>query len=309
MVFSHKPVLLNETLNYLNIRENGIYVDCTLGGGGHTEEILKKLKNGKVIAFDKDNDAITATKKRLKNYSDKLIIIKDDFKNAIKHLEELKIDKIDGYLIDLGVSSYQLDNKERGFSYMQNAELDMRMDRESTRTAKDIINQYTKNDLVEILKKYGEEKFATRIANEIIKTREQKEIRTTSELVEIIDKAVPAAYKRAGHPSKKTFQAIRIETNRELENLDIIINDLTLRLKKGGRGVVISFHSLEDRIAKQTFVELEKDCICPEQQIICTCDKRKEIKILTKKPVVAQAKEIKENKRAKSAKLRAVERI
>ena len=308
--FEHYPVMLNECISSLNIKENGIYVDCTLGGGSHSEAILKNLVGGKLIAFDKDVDAINFCKDKLKKYGNKVIFIHSDFKNAIEELAELNIDKIDGFLMDLGISSYQIDTPERGFSYMHDASLDMRMDRNQYLSAYVVINEYDETELANIIYEYGEEHFSRVIAKNICKARAIKKIETTSELVKIIENAVPSSYRfKFGHPAKKTFQAIRIEVNGELENLKNIIEKLTLKLNVGGRAAIISFHSLEDRIVKQTFVYLEKDCICPPHQFICNCNKRQEINIMTKKPITATEEELKNNSRSKSAKLRVAERI
>lgn len=310
MEFNHYSVMLNECIEGLNIKEDGIYLDCTLGGAGHSEEILKKLDKGLLIAFDKDQDAIDYSEKKLKKYINNLKIIKSDFKEAPEILDELKIDKIDGFLIDLGVSSHQIDVAERGFSYINDAPLDMRMDKEQVLTAKKIVNSYTEENLSKILYIYSEEKFSKQIARNIVKYREKKQIETTLELTKIIDESMPLKFRYSGsHNAKKTFQALRIETNHELDGLYELISKLIDRLKIGGRAVIISFHSLEDRIVKHVFQEKFKDCVCPERQMICTCNKKREIEILTKKPIVATEKEMNENTRSKSAKLRIAEKI
>ena len=310
MEFKHIPVMLNECIEGLNIKPEGIYLDGTLGGAGHSSEIVKRLTTGKLIAIDKDEQALSAAKERLKEYSDKVIYIHDDFKNAIENLDKLGIGKIDGVLLDLGVSSYQLDNAERGFSYNADAPLDMRMDQSQSLTAYDVVNKYSEKEIADILFKYGEEKLSRKIAFNIIKAREKKEIKTTLELAQIVQDSYPAKLRwKGGNPCKRTFQAIRIEVNGELRGLSEAIEALTLRLNEGGRICVITFHSLEDRIAKQIFVYLEKDCICPKEQLICTCGKRQDIKIITKHPIIPSKKELEENKRSQSAKLRIAERI
>ncbi len=310
MEFKHIPVMLNECIEGLNIKPEGIYLDGTLGGAGHSSEIVKRLTTGKLIAIDKDEQALSAAKERLKDYSDKVIYIHDDFKNAIENLDKLGIGKIDGVLLDLGVSSYQLDNAERGFSYNADAPLDMRMDQSQSLTAYDVVNKYSEKEIADILFKYGEEKLSRKIAFNIIKAREKKEIKTTLELAQIVQDSYPAKLRwKGGNPCKRTFQAIRIEVNGELRGLSEAIEALTLRLNEGGRICVITFHSLEDRIAKQIFVYLEKDCICPKEQLICTCGKRQDIKIITKHPIIPSDKELEENKRSQSAKLRIAERI
>ena len=302
--------MLNECIEGLNIKPEGIYLDGTLGGAGHSSEIVKRLTTGKLIAIDKDEQALSAAKERLKDYSDKVIYIHDDFKNAIENLDKLGIGKIDGVLLDLGVSSYQLDNAERGFSYNADAPLDMRMDQSQSLTAYDVVNKYSEKEIADILFKYGEEKLSRKIAFNIIKAREKKEIKTTLELAQIVQDSYPAKLRwKGGNPCKRTFQAIRIEVNGELRGLSEAIEALTLRLNEGGRICVITFHSLEDRIAKQIFVYLEKDCICPKEQLICTCGKRQDIKIITKHPIIPSDKELEENKRSQSAKLRIAERI
>lgn len=308
--FKHVSVLKNECIENLNIKPDGIYVDGTLGRGGHTREILKRLDKGRLIAVDKDIDAIKACEQDLKEYGDKLILIHDDFKNLIEILDGLCIEKIDGVLLDLGVSSYQIDNPDRGFSYRYDAKLDMRMDQSQYLTAFNVINEYNEKELADIFFKYGEEKYSRRIAGNIVKYRDKKSIRTTLQLVEIIEKSLPDKELHKGsHPAKKVFQAVRIEVNQELKDLDTIIKRLVMRLNAGGRMCVISFHSLEDRIVKQAFKYLELDCICDKAAPICTCDKRKEVNIITKKPILPDREELENNKRAQSAKLRVVERI
>ncbi len=310
MEFKHVPVMLNECIEGLNIKPTGIYLDGTLGGAGHSSEIVKRLTTGKLIAIDKDEEALAVAKERLKEYSDKIIFIHDDFKNAIEDLDKLGIGKIDGVLLDLGVSSYQLDNAERGFSYNSDAPLDMRMDQSQSLNAYEVVNNYSEKELADVLWKYGEEKLSRKIAFNIVKARQKAPIKTTLELAQIVLDSYPAKLRwKGGNPCKRTFQAIRIEVNGELRGLSEAIEALTLRLNEGGRICVITFHSLEDRIAKQIFVYLEKDCICPPEQLICTCNKRRDIKIITKHPILPTEEELEINTRSQSAKLRIAERI
>lgn len=310
MEFLHKPVLLNETIDGLDINKDGIYVDCTLGGGGHSLEIVKRLSSeGRLIAIDKDDEALASAKNRLKEYNN-ITYIHNDFKNVIEELDNLGIKEVDGVLLDLGVSSYQLDNQDRGFSYSADAPLDMRMDKQQSFSAYDVINCYDEKRLADVIYEYGEERFSRKIAYNIVMARKDKPIQTTFELARLIEKSIPVATRwKGGNPCKRTFQAIRIEVNSELDGLGETLNSLALRLKKGGRLCVITFHSLEDRIAKRVFIELEKSCICPPNQPICNCGKRKEIEIITKKPIVANEKELEENSRAACAKLRIIKRI
>ena len=310
MEFKHVPVMLNECIEGLNIKPEGIYLDGTLGGAGHSSEIVKRLTTGKLIAIDKDEEALAVAKERLKDYSDKIIFIHDDFKNAIENLDKLGIGKIDGVLLDLGVSSYQLDNAQRGFSYNSDAPLDMRMDQTQSMNAYEVVNNYSEKELADVLWKYGEEKLSRKIAFNIVKARQKAPIKTTLELAQIVLDSYPAKLRwKGGNPCKRTFQAIRIEVNGELRGLSEAIESLTLRLNEGGRICVITFHSLEDRIAKQIFVYLEKDCICPPEQLICTCNKRRDIKIITKHPILPTEEELEINTRSQSAKLRIAERI
>ncbi len=283
MEFKHISVLLEETIDSLNIKEDGIYVDCTLGGGGHSKEILKKLSHkGKLIGIDQDTSALKAAKERLKDYEN-VIYVHNNFYNIDSILEELDIDKVDGIVMDLGVSSYQLDEASRGFSYMKDAPLDMRMNRDENFSAYDVVNSYGEEELFKILKNYGEEKFSRKIARFIVERRTEKSIETTGELVEIIRKAIPAKFQREGHPAKRTFQAIRIEVNKELQILNKAIEDSVNRLNKDGRLSIITFHSLEDRIVKVKFKELEKPCTCPPSFPICVCGKKPQIKNNNKK--------------------------
>ena len=307
--FNHVPVLLNECIEGLNIKPDGVYVDCTLGGGGHSGEIAKRLTTGRLISIDKDEDAIAYSKKRLEAYKDKITFVHDDFKNIESILKNLSVSSIDGVLADLGVSSYQIDVAERGFSYMKDAPLDMRMDREQSLSAYDVVNKYSEKELLRVLYEYGEESNARNIVRNIIAAREKEPIKTTSELAELVSKSYPPKERyKHGNPAKKTFQAIRIEVNNELAGLQDFIYDLALRLKKGGRMCVITFHSLEDRIVKHAFIELEKDCVCDKKLPVCVCNKRREAIIITKKPILGE-KEKEVNKRAESAKLRIIERV
>lgn len=310
MEFKHVSVLLNETVEGLNVKENGIYVDGTLGGAGHSTEILKKLNNtGRLIGIDQDREALNAAGERLKDYNN-VTFVHNNFHNIKEILEELEIDSIDGIMMDLGVSSYQLDNEERGFSYMKEAKLDMRMDRDQDFSAYDVINKYPEERIYKVIKEYGEERFAKRIASNIVKARELKTIETTLELVELIRKSIPAKNQReGGHPAKRTFQAIRIEVNGELEILNKTIEDAVDKLSVGGRIAIITFHSLEDRIVKNKFKELEKPCTCPSTFPICVCGKEPKVKIITKKPIDPSQDEKNINSRSVSAKLRIAERI
>ena len=310
MEFKHVSVLLNECIDGLNIEENGIYVDCTLGGAGHSSHILKHLsKDGLLVGIDQDRDALKAAKERLKDYEN-VKYVHNNFYNIDDILTELNIDKVDGILMDLGVSSYQLDEASRGFSYMNDAHLDMRMNRDNDFSAYEIVNKYSEEDLYKIIRDYGEEKFAKRIASFIVKAREIKPVETTFELVEIIKNAIPAKARREGpHPAKRTFQAIRIEVNSELKILNRAIEDGVKRLNKGGRMVIITFHSLEDRIVKLKYRELENPCTCPKEFPICVCGKKPVVKVLTKKGIAPSKEEIEENPRSRSAKVRIVEKL
>lgn len=310
MEFKHVSVLLNECIEGLNIKEDGIYVDCTLGGAGHSSHILKSVsKKGILIGIDQDKDALKAAKERLKNYEN-VKYVHNNFYNIDSILDDLEIEKVDGILMDLGVSSYQLDEASRGFSYMKDAPLDMRMNRDNDFSAYDIINDYSEEKLYKIIREYGEEKFAKRIANFIVNARSIKPIETTLELVEIIKNAIPAKARREGpHPAKRTFQAIRIEVNSELQILNKTIEDGVKRLNKGGRMVIITFHSLEDRIVKLKYRELENPCTCPREFPMCVCGKKPIVKVLTRKGVSPTEKEIEENPRSRSAKVRILEKI
>ncbi|MEK6265088.1 MAG: 16S rRNA (cytosine(1402)-N(4))-methyltransferase RsmH [Clostridium sp.] len=310
MEFKHVSVLLNECLNALDIKEDGIYVDCTLGGAGHSLEILKRLSTkGRLIGIDQDTDALKAAKEALKDYNN-VTYVHDNFYNVEAILEKLQIGSVDGIFMDLGVSSFQLDEAERGFSYMKDAALDMRMDRSKGISAYDVVNNYSEQQIGEVLRNYGEEKFSKRIANFIIDRRVDKPINTTLELVNVIDAAIPAKYKRdGGHPAKRTFQGIRIEVNGELRILNKAIEDGIQKLKSGGRMAIITFHSLEDRIVKVKFKDLNDPCKCPKQLPMCVCGKTPIVKLISRKPIVAGEEELETNKRSRSAKLRVCEKI
>ncbi len=309
MEFKHISVLLNETIEGLNIKKDGIYLDCTLGGGGHSLEIVKRLESGVLVGIDQDMDAIKKATQVLDEYKERVRIVKSNFSNFDKVLDELNIEKIDGALLDLGVSSFQFDEGERGFSYHQDSALDMRMDQESDFSAYNIVNEYDVTDLSNIIFKYGEERWAKRIAEFIVEARIAKPIDTTFELVEIIKNAIPKKAREDKHPAKKTFQALRIEVNKELEIIEDTIKKLVSRINVGGRLAIITFHSLEDKIVKDTFKYLETDCICDRSAPICTCNKVREIKIITRKPIVASDEELEHNNRARSAKLRVAEKV
>ena len=304
MEFKHYSVLLKESVDYLDVKPDGIYIDATLGGGGHSYEILSRGAK-RVIGIDQDSEAIDAATKRLCEFRDKAVTVNRNFSEIKSILDELGIEKIDGAVMDLGVSSYQLDNAERGFSYMHDAPLDMRMNRNTPKSAYDVVNTYSEQELMRIFYEYGEEKWSSRIAKFIVEKRKEKEILTTYELSDIIKAAIPkAARMDGGHPAKRIFQAIRIEVNGELEILKQAICDFTDVLKPGGVLSIITFHSLEDRIVKKTFVELAKGCTCPKSFPVCVCNKTPEIKILTSKPILPSERELDENSRSKSAKLR-----
>ena len=306
MEFSHKSVLLKETIDGLNINPDCIYADCTTGGGGHSFELAKRLKNGRLICFDQDKEAIAAAKERLKNFSP--IFVNRNYSEIKESLSELGITSVNGIMMDLGVSSYQLDNRERGFSYHDDAPLDMRMSGEGE-SARDVVNEYEPRELVRILQNYGEEKFAQSIVKGILKAREQSPIETTSQLAEIIKRNVPAKVRNEKNPCRKTFQAIRIEVNRELEVLEIGLKDGFELLSSGGRMAVITFHSLEDRIVKNAFKEYCTGCICPPDFPVCVCGRTPKGELVNKKPIIASEEELKENPRSRSAKLRIIEKI
>ncbi len=308
MEFKHIPVLLNETLENLQIKPEGIYVDGTLGGAGHSFYIAKNLSGkGQLIGIDKDLDAISAAKQKLAEFKN-IKYVNDNHDNIKNILLSLGIEKVDGILLDLGVSSYQLDEGERGFSYMQDAKLDMRMDKNQTLTAEYVVNNYKEEELARIIYEYGEEKFSRKIAKNICEYRKQEKIDTTKKLVSIIEKSVPKFGKMQGHPAKRTFQAIRIEVNNEIEPLYNTIIDSIDSLKSGGRLCVITFHSLEDRAVKNAFINCEGLCTCPKDLPYCVCNKQEKGKIITKKPILPTEEEMKNNSRSKSAKLRVFER-
>lgn len=310
MEFKHISVLLNECIEALAIKKDGIYVDGTLGGAGHSSEIVKNLdNNGRLIGIDQDKDALKAAKKRLESYEN-VTFVHSNFYNIKNILNDLDIEGVDGILMDLGVSSYQLDNGDRGFSYMQDAPLDMRMNRENSLSAFEVVNSYSEEDLFRIIKDYGEEKFAKRIANFIVNRRKEKNIESTLELVDIIKAAIPAKARREGpHPAKRTFQAIRIEVNKELEIIEKTIRDGVDKLNKGGRMAIITFHSLEDRIVKNVYKDLANPCTCPSSFPVCVCNKKPTVKIITRKPIEASKEELEYNPRSRSAKLRIIEKI
>ena len=310
MEFKHISVLLNECLEGLDIKENGTYVDCTLGGAGHSSHILEKLSSeGTLIGIDQDNDALRAAKEKLKNYSN-VKYVHNNFYNIDSILTSLNIPKVDGILMDLGVSSYQLDEGERGFSYMKDAPLDMRMDRDREFSAYEVVNTYSEEDLYRIIRDYGEEKFAKKIAKFIVDKRADKPIETTLELVDIIKAAIPAKARREGpHPAKRTFQAIRIEVNGELAILNKAIEDGVEHLNKGGRMAIITFHSLEDRIVKLKYRELANPCICPKEFPVCICEKKPLVKIISRKAIEPSKEEVEQNPRSRSAKLRILEKL
>lgn len=310
MEFKHCSVLLNETIELLNVRPDGVYVDLTTGGGGHSLAIAERLgKSGRLICFDRDADALEAAKARLKDHSDKITFVKDSFGEAAEVISEMGV-RADGVIADLGISSFQIDNIARGFSYATDAPLDMRMDAESGLTAADLVNGADERTLARIISEYGEEKFASRIARFICEERKKERIETAGRLTEIIKSAIPAAARRTGgNPAKRTFQALRIEVNDELGELKRLMANFCDMLSVGGRIAVISFHSLEDRIVKQSFAELARTCTCPPDLPVCVCGTVPKVRVLTKKPILPSERELEENKRSHSAKLRAAERI
>lgn len=310
MAFEHTSVLLEETIEGLNIKPEGIYVDGTLGGGGHSYEIASRLSGGgRLIGIDQDEAAILAAGKRLEDFKDRVTIVRSNYRNTKEVLSSLKITKIDGMMLDLGVSSYQLDTKERGFSYRFDTPLDMRMDLRQSFSARDIVNEYDERELFRIIRDYGEDKFARNIAKHIVMARQMKPIETTGELNEIIKAAIPARMRaEGGHPSKRTFQAIRIECNRELEVLKESLEELIELLNPDGRLCVITFHSLEDRIVKTAFKNAENPCTCPPNFPVCVCGKKSKGRMVTGKPILPSEEELSENSRSKSAKLRIFEK-
>ena len=310
MDFKHISVLLDETIDGLDIKPDGIYVDGTLGGGGHSYEILRRLSpKGRLIGIDQDGEALKAAGERLKKFENQITLVRSNYCEIDKVLKELNVEKVDGILLDIGVSSYQLDNLERGFSYKSDAPLDMRMDTRQELTAADVVNTYSENELFKIIKHYGEEKFAKNIAKHIVLARKEKPLETTKELSEVIKRAIPMKVQaKGGHPAKKTFQAIRIEVNQELTVLKESIDKMIDLLKPNGRICIITFHSLEDRIVKTKFRENENPCTCPPNFPVCVCGKKSKGKVITRKPIIPSEDEIEENKRAKSSKLRIFER-
>ncbi len=309
--FSHVSVLLRECIEALNIKPDGIYVDCTAGGGGHSLEIVKRLTaGGRLIAIDRDEDALRAAGARLADYADRVTFVHSNYAMLQSVLADLGIPKADGVLADLGVSSYQLDTAERGFSYMQDAPLDMRMDREQPLSACDVVNTYSEEELRRILYDYGEEKFARNIAANIVKRRSERPIETTLELAELVKGSMPKAAREGGHhPAKRTFQAIRIEVNAELSSIPPALDAAVHALNPGGRAAVITFHSLEDRLVKQKFAALSSGCTCPREFPVCVCGKKPVVRVITKKPVTAGEDELEVNPRSRSAKLRVAEKI
>lgn len=307
--FEHTPVMLEECIDSLNIQPQGTYVDGTLGGGGHSSEIAKRLTTGRLIAIDKDQNALNHSTLKLSPYQNRVTFVKSDFKDMTQVLDNLGIDQVDGILLDLGVSSHQIDTAERGFSYRFDGKLDMRMDRDARLTAYDVVNTYDAKKLERVLFVYGEESFAKTIVRNIVAKRQEKPIETTLELVKIIEDSIPKKFWGKGSVAKKTFQAIRIEVNHELEDLDVAINGMISRLSTGGRIAIITFHSLEDRIVKQVFKEHTVGCICDKSVPICVCNHKADAKLVNKKPIEASKKELDVNKRSSSAKLRVLEKI
>ena len=309
--FSHKPVMLEECMQALALKAGGVWFDGTVGGGGHSYEILKRTSpNGRLVATDLDDEAIEASSKRLSEFENRFTIYKSNYKNFERVFDEAGVEKIDGAILDFGISSHQIDDEERGFSYkMANAPLDMRMDQTSGITAERIVNTYSEEKLVWVLKTYGEETFAKQIARNIVKYRVDKPLKTAGELSEIIQKSIPAKFRFGAPCERKTFQALRIEVNGELSGLYELVCSLTRRLKSGGRMVILTFQSLEDRIVKEAFREMENPCTCPSNFPVCVCGKKPEIKIITKKPITASEEELKFNSRSKCAKLRVAEKL
>ena len=309
--FKHVSVMLSECIEGLNVKSEGIYFDGTLGGGGHSYEILRKSSpNGQLVATDLDDYAIGRATEKLGEFEGRFTLIKDNFMSFLKIKEQLNIEGFDGILLDLGVSSFQLDDRERGFSYMApDVELDMRMDKTNPLSAKRIVNEYSQQELKRILTEYGEERFAPLIASNIVKIRKVRPIEKVKDLIEIIENSIPKKFQKDGHPAKRTFQAIRIEVNGELDGLYEVILEMARSLKRGGRIAILTFHSLEDRIVKKAFKELECDCICDKSLPVCVCGKKKEIEILTKRPITATNEELLNNSRSRSAKLRIAKKL
>ena len=310
MAFGHVSVLLHETVDGLNVRPDGIYVDATLGGGGHAFEVCNRLNDkGRFIGIDQDADAIEAAGKRLAGFGEKVTIIRSNYRDMRPQLQNIGVGKVDGIVIDLGVSSYQLDTAKRGFSYRMDAPLDMRMDQRQKMTARDIVNSYSEAELYRVIRDYGEDKFAKNIAKHIVAEREKGPVETTGQLNEIIRRAIPMKIqKTSGHPSKRTFQAIRIELNHELDVLRDSLDDMINMLNPGGRICIITFHSLEDRIVKSSFRKNENPCICPSHFPVCVCGRTSKGKVVTRKPILPSKEEMESNSRSKSAKLRIFER-
>lgn len=310
MEFKHVSVLLQETVDGLNVKPDGIYVDGTLGGGGHSYEVCTRLgAKGSIIGIDQDEAAIEAASIRLKDFGEKVTIVRSNYCDMKSRLHELGIDKVDGIMLDLGVSSYQLDTADRGFSYREDAPLDMRMDQRSEMTARDIVNDYSEMDLYRVIRDYGEDKFAKNIARHIVRERAKRPIETTGELTDVIRHAIPMKFqKKTGHPAKRTFQAIRIELNRELDVLRDSLDDMIDMLNPGGRLCIITFHSLEDRIVKSAFKKNENPCTCPSDFPVCVCGKVSKGRVITRKPILPSEEEMEVNSRSKSAKLRIFER-
>lgn len=310
MDFKHVSVLLDETIDGLNINPDGIYVDGTLGGGGHSYQICKRLSDkGRLIGIDQDGEALEAARERLREFEDKITLVRSNYCEIDTILKDLGVEKVDGIILDLGVSSYQLDNLERGFSYKSDAPLDMRMDQRQSKTAAEVVNNYSENQLFRIIKDYGEDKFAKNIAKHIVMARKDKPLETTAQLSQVIKAAIPMKFQaKGGHPAKKTFQAIRIEVNQELTVLKESLDTMIEHLNPNGRICVITFHSLEDRITKIKFRENENPCTCPPDFPVCVCGKQSKGKVITRKPIIPSEQEMSENKRSKSSKLRIFER-
>lgn len=311
MAFEHKSVLLYETVDSLNIKPDGIYVDGTLGGGGHAYEVCSRLgKHGRLIGIDQDADAIAAATKRLEPFADKVTVVRSNYENIASVLHDLGIEKVDGIYLDLGVSSYQLDTASRGFTYREDAPLDMRMDQRNTQTAADIVNTYSETELYHIIRDYGEDRFAKNIAKHIVQRRQEKPYETTGELIETIKAAIPAKIRATGgHPAKRTFQAIRIELNHELDVLNRSIDTMIDLLNPGGRLSIITFHSLEDRIVKTGLAAFSRGCTCPPDFPVCVCGKTPDVRLVSRKPILPSEQEVAENPRARSAKLRVAEKL
>ncbi|MBQ8657532.1 MAG: 16S rRNA (cytosine(1402)-N(4))-methyltransferase RsmH [Clostridia bacterium] len=310
MEFSHKPVMLEECMDGLSLKDGGVYFDGTVGGGGHSFEILNRTKNSRLIATDLDDEAIAAATARLNPFAGRFTIYKSNYKDYERVFAEAGIDKIDGALLDFGISSHQIDDEERGFSYRkENAPLDMRMDRSSPLTAEIILNTYPEEKIAKILKTYGEETFAKQIARNVVKARAEKTLRTSGDFAEIVQKSIPAKFRYGAPCERKSFQALRIEVNGELDGLYELVVSLTKRLKKGGRIAILTFQSLEDRIVKEAFKEMQSPCTCPSSFPVCVCGKKAEIEIITRKPITASERELKENSRSKCAKLRVAEKL